>query len=280
MTFSVRWRVIAPGRTQQVRLLVAVPRSRPPHQEVLSLRYVGRRPDQTWERHGTAFAEYLLDAPRGEVTVGIEARVRVRRHDLSTMRPAASTEDATTLARYRGAERYLELDDPGVRQEAAAVPRVAGDPLGQVLALYHHVIHRLRYAGYNTDSPGAASTLRAGGGDCTDFADVLVALARVLGFPARHVTGYVRSVPGLIPHHSWAEVHVATHGWVPLDPLFGAQRKTTPFRRPPDYVHLYDHRNEAVGDFYQYWYEGDPVRLEYRFALDGVAYRSYGKALP
>lgn len=57
-----------------------------------------------------------------------------------------------------------------------------------------------------------------------DLAHMMVAGARLLGAPARYVSGYClsgfggasRSTP-----HSWAEGHVAGLGWVSFDPSFG-----------------------------------------------------------
>jgi transglutaminase-like putative cysteine protease len=56
-------------------------------------------------------------------------------------------------------------------------------------------------------------------GVCQDFAHVLIALARLLGWPARYVSGY------LVPEaesegnsHAWVEIGSADGSWIGLDP--------------------------------------------------------------
>src|ERR1700687_3073653 len=56
-------------------------------------------------------------------------------------------------------------------------------------------------------------------GVCQDFAPVLIALARHLGWPARYVSGYV--VPEAESEgnsHAWVEIGSADGGWLGLDP--------------------------------------------------------------
>lgn len=66
-----------------------------------------------------------------------------------------------------------------------------------------------------------ARTLDLGRGSCRDFAVLFVEAARVLGFGARIVSGYIfnPSQPyGTGTTHAWAEVFVPGAGWVTFDP--------------------------------------------------------------
>jgi transglutaminase-like putative cysteine protease len=78
--------------------------------------------------------------------------------------------------------------------------------------------------------------LRGRAGVCQDFAHLLIALARCLGFPARYVSGYIVQrmqtqaqsgqsqsqaigpSRGAGASHAWAEVFTPTHGWRGFDP--------------------------------------------------------------
>lgn len=57
-----------------------------------------------------------------------------------------------------------------------------------------------------------------------DMAHMLIAAARVIGHPARYVSGYCLSPFGSESRptpHGWAEIHVARLGWVAFDGCFG-----------------------------------------------------------
>jgi transglutaminase-like putative cysteine protease len=70
-----------------------------------------------------------------------------------------------------------------------------------------------------TQSP--AHTLNVGRGSCRDMAILFVEAARVLGFGARIVSGYIfhpSQPPGDGTTHAWAEVFVPGAGWITFDP--------------------------------------------------------------
>jgi hypothetical protein len=104
--------------------------------------------------------------------------------------------------------RYLDLDDPAIRELAKQLIRKS--PAETSRAIYDWVASEITYAGYIADELGAAVALRDRRGDCTEFADLAVALARSCGLPARSVGGYV-SAQDFTPHptdyHDWAEFY-------------------------------------------------------------------------
>lgn len=60
-------------------------------------------------------------------------------------------------------------------------------------------------------------------GVCQDFAHVLIGLCRLVGIPARYVSGYLfsgegRQVLGVEASHAWCEAYLPPHGWVGFDP--------------------------------------------------------------
>ena len=65
----------------------------------------------------------------------------------------------------------------------------------------------------------AEEALKQGSGVCQDHAHVFVAAARVLGFPARYVSGYLMMNDTIdqAASHAWAEAYVAALGWVAFD---------------------------------------------------------------
>ena len=63
-------------------------------------------------------------------------------------------------------------------------------------------------------------------GVCQDFAQLLIAMLRGIGLPARYVSGYLRTVPpegrkrlrGVDASHAWVSVYAGDPGWVDIDP--------------------------------------------------------------
>ncbi|MEI8342293.1 MAG: transglutaminase family protein [Verrucomicrobiota bacterium] len=65
-------------------------------------------------------------------------------------------------------------------------------------------------------------------GVCQDFAHVMLGMCRVLGIPARYVSGYIYSDPaehltGAQASHAWCEVYLPEIGWRGLDPTNNRQ---------------------------------------------------------
>lgn len=77
---------------------------------------------------------------------------------------------------------------------------------------------------FDTDATHAATTAPAAfamrKGVCQDFAHIFIAGARLLGAPARYVSGYyLRSdTTNQLAGHAWAEAFVEDLGWVGFDP--------------------------------------------------------------
>lgn len=75
-------------------------------------------------------------------------------------------------------------------------------------------------------------TLRLGHGACRDFAVLMIAAARSLGFAARFVSGYLASAfeaddPQAPDYtggntHAWAQVYLPRLGWIDFDPTSGS----------------------------------------------------------
>ena len=59
-------------------------------------------------------------------------------------------------------------------------------------------------------------------GVCQDFAHILLAMLRLLGIPARYVSGYVcphdHNLRGEGATHAWVEAYIPFYGWLGFDP--------------------------------------------------------------
>jgi transglutaminase-like putative cysteine protease len=87
-------------------------------------------------------------------------------------------------------------------------------------SLHNTVAYR---QGYTDVETSAAEALAQGSGVCQDHAHLFIACARVLGVPARYVSGYLFCEEDKDDHraclasHAWAEAFVDDLGWVSFD---------------------------------------------------------------
>ncbi|WP_417417093.1 transglutaminase family protein [Hoeflea sp.] len=118
-------------------------------------------------------------------------------------------------------QRESALTKPGkmIRELARGVGK--GEPLEQLHGLMTSLHQAMAYV------PGATQTqtiaedaLASGKGVCQDHAQAFAAAARVMGYPARYVSGYLmmEETPDQAASHAWAEAHVDGLGWVGFDP--------------------------------------------------------------
>lgn len=65
---------------------------------------------------------------------------------------------------------------------------------------------------------GADQALRTHRGDCDEFTDFFITLARMRGIPCRRLTGYfIHQMKNEAEPHAWGEVFSPTQGWILVD---------------------------------------------------------------
>lgn len=119
-------------------------------------------------------------------------------------------------------KRSTALTKPGPRTHAL-VKSLGSDARDDVTRL--HALSRLvaNTVSYEKGKTGTRTTaedaLRAGYGVCQDHAHVFITAARLLGFPARYVSGYLmmKTAVEQDASHSWAEAWIANVGWTGFD---------------------------------------------------------------
>ena len=119
-------------------------------------------------------------------------------------------------------QRPTALTRPGagVRAIAKGMAGRGTADVGVLHELSARVIAALPYGKGATEARNTAEeALGMPAGVCQDHSHIFVSAARLLGFPARYVSGYL-----LIPEdshqeagHAWSEIHVDGLGWVGFD---------------------------------------------------------------
>lgn len=106
-------------------------------------------------------------------------------------------------------ERYIESNETQIVSLASELRRATD--IETTKAIYEWVHSNITYAGYIAEDLGAFYALLHHRGDCTEYADLVVALARANGIPARMVGGYVAVSDFVVraqDYHNWAEVYL------------------------------------------------------------------------
>ena len=167
----------------------------------------------------------------------------------------------TEKDRYTAPFVNNDANDIEIRQLAV---RLKSDNLRTTAAnLYRWIADNIAYSGYSSDEKGAHYALSKKQGDCTEFADLFVALARAVDIPARRVSGYLAPESGVLKptnFHDWAEFY--DNGvWRIAD----AQQRNFDAHYP-DYVamRIHDHSPQSgpIGGFYRFSVQGKGLKVK------------------
>ena len=187
-------------------------------QRVLSWRVVdtdGRALPATDDGYGNIV--HLLSIVRSHRAAGVVAEGEVETSDTSgVIREAPETLPVAYWLRTTD----KTAPDEALRQLASEID--GGDAVERMHRLMQRVRERIDYVIGQTDATTtAAEALTRGKGVCQDHAHVFATCARLLGFPARYVSGYLWTSDGSLAAeagHAWAEAHIPGLGWVGFDP--------------------------------------------------------------
>jgi len=167
-----------------------------------------------------------------------------------------------------------------VRERAVEITRKAHTDADKARAIYEWIVENTfreaKVRGCGTGDIRAMLDTKNLGGKCADLNSLYVGLARAAGLPARDVYG-IRTAKSELGYkslgassatitksqHCRAEVHLASHGWVPVDP---ADVRKVVLEEPPGNRELHDAmvesaRTRLFGSWEMNW-------MAYNFAHD------------
>jgi transglutaminase-like putative cysteine protease len=209
------------GQPDKQNIWVALIRNFPPYQEVRSMQISPKDYTTVVDEYGNHYAEFDFSrqSPGTTKTVQIDYQVVVNElsYDLSVCKGDLPNE-------YVLPEMHIESDNPQIKALASRLSRGKSTVCQQVRAFYDYIGNELVYT-YNGQNWGAQAALGPMGSDCTEYADLLVALSRAQGIPARYFEGllYMDEGTGALAktEHAWPDVYMPGVGWVALDPTLG-----------------------------------------------------------
>lgn len=126
--------------------------------------------------------------------------------------PAEASSPQPNDVLWLRSEAFIEADHPRILELAQVLDvSLPHAPIVTARRIHDWVASHIRYEGYRSQARGALYALEKKQGDCTEYTQLVVALARASGIPARVMAGYVIERDGLVPaeaYHNWAEVYV------------------------------------------------------------------------
>jgi len=216
------------------------------------------------DEYGNTFAQFELN----DVGAGEDVMVKIAYHimvyDLRyELGPCEGGGRMPT--KFLEPELWIESDSAEVVDLANQIAGDMTNPCDKARAFYDWVGDNIVYTGYCTEDRGALFALHTGGGDCSEFAELFIALCRAADVPARFIDGITTESPGEgATLHGWAEVYLSGAGWVPVDPTWGryeARREQYFAGMTPDHIVVSKGRNlEVLGErchyfSYHYWWK-------------------------
>lgn len=183
------------------------------------------------DEDGNVLADYTLSAHTNiTVKTDISAVVHYIDYDTSVSGTKADI-PAELVKKYTNPAYYWQSTNPDIVAKAGSIDTGTGKVIDTVKALNQFVIDTLSYnpekIKYNVRVGALGALKNPNNVVCLEYSDLLIALLRSRGIPARMPIGYGYSA-SLKPSravsdslHSWVEAYVPGIGWMNVDPTWG-----------------------------------------------------------
>lgn len=158
----------------------------------------------------------VVNGPHDHVSIKVTGLIETR--DGAGI--VSADDDPFPIAAYLR-ETHLTCPDTAILALARGA-EVPGDAVATAHALMSTIHKAIIYrTGVSQVETTAQEALANGQGVCQDHAHVFISAARILGIPARYVSGYLQASedPDAVyeASHAWAEAYLPDLGWVGFD---------------------------------------------------------------
>jgi transglutaminase-like putative cysteine protease len=190
-------------------------------------------------------------APYGSRVVTIKTHLLVS----ATANPIPSA----PLSRDLNPQEYIESDHPAISRIAHKLQ--AADASKTIEEVFRWVAGHVRYSGYVGRDRGALFALEHKKGDCTEYANLFVALCRANGIAARPIGGYVCLKSGVLKardYHNWGEFY-KNGTWQLADP-----QNRVLMRNAADYIAMriiHGSGDDPMGPYNRFRFKGEGLEV-------------------
>ena len=123
--------------------------------------------------------------------------------------------------KYKQSFPYWPMSSSGIQGISQERWFATDDLSNWVQTASRYIIMTIKHPEKQEKRLGADQALRTGSGDCDEFTDLFITLARIRGVPCRRLSGYFihqTNAENAKPEpHAWGEILSPLIGWVPID---------------------------------------------------------------
>lgn len=192
-----------------------------PYQKVISRHISPGNYTLVTDEYDNQYAEFDFSDHPANTTISVDIDYEVAVNELTY---DLSNCEGDLPKEFTQPELHIESANPQIQVLSANLSKKKSTACEQVAAFYNYVGDNLTYT-YNRNDWGAQATLGYMGSDCTEYSDLMIALSRAAGIPARYYEGllYIEDPNSGIAktEHAWLDVYLPSIGWVAMDPTLG-----------------------------------------------------------
>jgi Transglutaminase-like superfamily len=120
--------------------------------------------------------------------------------------------------KYKQSFSYWPINSSAIQDISQERWFATDDLYDWVQTTSRYIIMKIRHPEKQEKRLGADQALRTSSGDCDEFTDLFITLARLRGVPCRRLTGYFIHQINVEPEpHAWGEILSPIIGWIPID---------------------------------------------------------------
>lgn len=159
-------------------------------------------------------------------TITVTQVIKLTSVDFSVNPDSVGTTIPSELTVYtEPVDGLYESDDPGIQSLAQSLTENTDNPYYKAMQIFDWLLENMTYV-RQTSEHGALYGFTNKSGDCTEYANLFVAMARSVGIPAKGIAGNaylnlynISAGPTDINEtgHAWAIFYVPNYGWLPAD---------------------------------------------------------------
>lgn len=200
---------------------ILLPKNIPNRQKVLLIEF-SIEPFAITNLNGNAIGKFEI--PPSDQPTNLIIRSTILQYPIDFENASAKKDLAESskknLEKYLKPEKHIQSNNRKIKAKANEFNGNSQEVI--VRKIFDFVVDRMtpsmRFS-YSAEQD-ALKSLRVGKGDATAYAELMVALCRAKGIPARMVLGLVDADKRASPWHNWVEVYFKKYGWVSFDPRF------------------------------------------------------------
>ena len=237
-------------------LWVALIRDVTPYQKVISRKISPGNYTLVIDEYENQYAEFDFSDHPANTTISVDIDYEIVVHELTY---DLSVCEGDLPVEFTQPELHIESANPQIQLLSATLSNDTKSACEQVRSFYEYAGDELTYT-YNRNDWGAQATLGYMGADCTEYSDLMIALSRAAGIPARYYEGllYLENSNKDIARteHAWLDVFLPGTGWVAMDPTLGrdlVNRVTYFAHYTPNHIIVTAGRNPSTLRGASYW---------------------------